>query len=1116
MKIHTVVIENLNSLYGRHEIDFDSDLDQAPLFLIVGPTGAGKSTIMDAISLALFGMTPRLSGGHGQDDTDSRMIMSRGTGRCFAEVVFSKQVPGAARTFFRARWEAWRSRDKPDGSFQTARRSLTQEDNLGLEAQVLVSDTKRKIWGPAFEAVLEGMEPAEFQRSMLLAQGQFSAFLRASVSERAQILERLTSTEQYRVIGGRAMESYREARSEVDKLRAGVGAIEILDAAQLEELVRTLDLSRARTTAAEKRFRHAQTLLDWARRDAGLKNDLADATERLTKERRRWDAQTANRERLAESNRCADAGEVLRRRKALERDRLQLTGAIDDAQETRDAQTEALKRATELERERTKAHDTHARTLEEAKPKFALAVEAQEANRRVAADGLALAAEVSAIEALTGRLAPVRIRLEALREARESDDKSNADVSERERATRDRLATLCGERTPAEHGRWISEERDRFAEHERRLATLTQRLDDLDEALQAELSAVADQSALESQTAEIERERHRAQDAKTAATTHHATAQKLVETTERVIELEEKRDALGVGEECPLCGSTTHPYTVDPKSDRKAHDAHTSAERDLEEATRALEVSTQISSAAAVAISTHEARVQSGSATVAREGERVSVLRVRIEHAGESDGISDREGLDRTRATIVPGRQALDEQTEAFTSAEEAARNAASEAEALRTARAERDHERVAAEASLRELEETMGVRTAERTHAEKQLAGSRSDAIAALAQVDQPVPEDASVEEFEGALLAAFGGNPPEAARAALERAVGESAKALDDAKKELAAIRVVVAGVDAQMADRKAGLKRLLERIQKTDRVLREAVEELGLSDVVELEPRVLSSTERDLLQRNVDDVRSRFEQATGRADALAQQLAEHREVQPDGVLDEEAFEALETEDREAAGALEAGRQEVARLAAKLEEQERARSRRAGLIAILDAAEKKAALWNEMRLLIGSNDGGAFQRFAQTLNLTELVARANVRLRELEPRYELVVATDSSGNPELAFAVRDHEHGGRVRPQTTLSGGETFLVSLALALALSEYRQTQMPIETLLLDEGFGTLDAETLDIAMSALERLCATGGTQIGVISHVEGLRERINAQILVEKLGGGRSRLRTTL
>ena len=117
--------------------------------------------------------------------------------------------------------------------------------------------------------------------------------------------------------------------------------------------------------------------------------------------------------------------------------------------------------------------------------------------------------------------------------------------------------------------------------------------------------------------------------------------------------------------------------------------------------------------------------------------------------------------------------------------------------------------------------------------------------------------------------------------------------------------------------------------------------------------------------------------------------------------------------------------------------------------------------------------------------------------------------------GVMSLSFAVRDAHFADAERPPTTLSGGETFLVSLALALALADYRAVEMPIETLLLDEGFGTLDTDTLNTAMDALERLQARG-TQIGIISHLGGLRERIEARIVVGKVGNGRSEIRFEL
>ncbi len=144
--------------------------------------------------------------------------------------------------------------------------------------------------------------------------------------------------------------------------------------------------------------------------------------------------------------------------------------------------------------------------------------------------------------------------------------------------------------------------------------------------------------------------------------------------------------------------------------------------------------------------------------------------------------------------------------------------------------------------------------------------------------------------------------------------------------------------------------------------------------------------------------------------------------------------------------------------------------------------------------------------------LNLRDLVDEANVHLERLSDRYRLRAARDDEGRATLSFVVEDRWQAGQERPTTTLSGGERFLVSLALALGLGQLRAVRTPLETLLLDEGFGTLDQESQAVAMSALDRLQATG-TQVGIISHVDALKEKIPAQVLVEKLGDGRSRIR---
>lgn len=176
------------------------------------------------------------------------------------------------------------------------------------------------------------------------------------------------------------------------------------------------------------------------------------------------------------------------------------------------------------------------------------------------------------------------------------------------------------------------------------------------------------------------------------------------------------------------------------------------------------------------------------------------------------------------------------------------------------------------------------------------------------------------------------------------------------------------------------------------------------------------------------------------------------------------------------------------------------------AGLDADIATARGDLDIWQAVDAAIGSRTGDRFARIAQELTLDGLVARANGHLADLNPRYRLQRAAG------LSLLVRDGDMGDELRATRSLSGGERFLCSLALALALSRTGARGGLAATLFIDEGFGSLDAASLDIALDALERL-QSQGRQVGVISHVEAMQDRIAVRIRVERQGGGRSRVR---
>jgi exonuclease SbcC len=246
-----------------------------------------------------------------------------------------------------------------------------------------------------------------------------------------------------------------------------------------------------------------------------------------------------------------------------------------------------------------------------------------------------------------------------------------------------------------------------------------------------------------------------------------------------------------------------------------------------------------------------------------------------------------------------------------------------------------------------------------------------------------------------------------------------------------------------------------------------------------------------------------------AAARATLLARRddLAAHRLTPP-----EDSVETIAAALPAARLAADTARSEHSDAAFIVRVDDNARIETAALRDALTRRREAARVWEELDELIGDATGARFRRFAQGLTLDRLVALANLRLADLKPRYSL----ERGQGGDMLVQVVDHDMAGEVRGLHNLSGGERFLVSLALALGLSEMSSTRgLRIESLFIDEGFGALDGESLDSAISMLEQLHATG-RRVGIISHIEDVKERIAVKIEVEPIGKGRSVVRTRI
>ncbi len=1246
-------IDNLASLYGTSEVDFEHGLAGAPIFLVTGPTGAGKSTLMDAISLALFGRTPRLREKNGDDETDSRLVMSRGTGASAVSLTFSKIEAGHARRY-RAGWSCHRAHQKPEGELQKPRRSIERlEDDGGWK--LLGSGQLVKDYAPQFKAVLEGLTAEDFERSILLAQGEFTAFLRATEGERAAILERLTNTAIYKEIGRRAADRRREAQEAYDKVEGLVAGV--LLAPEEDERRWGGERDDAEKLGAALRARHEEAghARQWIETRAALAQALGGAEAAVTSKRSAIEADRGSLDRLAEASRCAPAAPLLDTATRLEGERDTLAAALPELRET----------GAKLATDHGAAVDGHARAAEASRvvdervaagqPEL---VEARALRvRKAAADGElakaeALGAEADrhltkldrersrkdeawrgAVEALTEaagqrgkveaarplvvELAGLRVQLEAIARARKEVDslaKKRAKDATRyateagsmatqggalEQA-KGELAVLAAARVDAEEAlgtalEGAADARARRDDLRRRTETLTGRGEALRVARRLDAEVTRRSGEVTDLAAAIEGAATGLRDHEAAIA---AAAQEAHAAREAIgvqgVRLADLRWALGVaehrsrlrhGEACALCGSEAHPFVDDRRfadHDREVatrvaelEAAHAEADRGLaeaesrrtlREAARAALAATRDGLAARHTESVRaldQARAEilaplralgladagADAATFARADGEIAAARDEIQAAtariDDADAAAARgrdahEARSRAIAALVTevatARARLealgatidaDTQTDlaarATVEADEGALGAALAARGVTTPMRAGRADLAAGVAEAEQL--VAALRAADRafeaaTKAESDTKAALDLAVAALATKRDDATQlvavreerAARVAELAPAIAAVIGGADPDEVERARNAEATAARKAADEAGRRANALGSQLATARALSDETANRLGAATTAAIEAATALEATLVALGVADRAALRARIVDDAERRrlvALQKALEDA---ITTAVAQHEVAVASAARHDARRPAGVVDGRDAAAIAEELATLASDLARADEVLADRRVRIAAQADARAKRAEHEATLTTAKGELAIWQQLHGLIGVGEGEEFKRYAQLHNLDLLLAKANHHLRVLAPRYELVGAETDAGARRLAFAVRDQWQAGRMRPLTTLSGGESFLVSLALALGLADFRAVRMPIETLLLDEGFGTLDRETLGAAMNALQALNARG-TQVGIISHVEGLRDAIPAHVIVDRQGGGRSTVR---
>ncbi|QIL81652.1 AAA family ATPase [Diaphorobacter sp. HDW4A] len=1137
MKIRRLQLKNLNSLKGEWIIDFTvPPLSDSSLFAITGPTGAGKSTLLDAICLALYHETPRL----GTQSKTVNDIMTRHTADCSAELEF--EVRGEV---YRASWSQRRARDKVDGALQSPQVELAKGDGTVITRHV--SEKLKQI------TEITRLDFPRFTRSMLLAQGGFAAFLNANANDRAELLEELTGTEVYGEISQRVYERARDERDKLALMQSRADGMELLSDEQraaIQTEVAAIGTQQAelssRTTLLrdQLQWRVAVTEGEAAVQGAQQRLQQADvAIEHAAPELQRLaasePAQALEPVHLAWQGTYA-AVQNAARQLSERQSELDAQGATQKREHAlafafaRLLDEQSAQQLQRLEDERTTltdwtsvhAHHAHlAENLGAWREQFAQQARAEadiRTNEQVAND-------------TTVKLDDVRRRLGQHTNQSEATANAHAQCEAQLQSLQEKQTLLLGTHT-------LTALREQSQRTEKNLS-ITERLDESarrQREMKAQFFDVRNQRLEAVQRAEAQQALQlETQAAQNILNERVNDKQRLLEQEQIIRSLSEHRANLQPGEACPLCGAQEHPaiehYARLDSSPTRAELERLKLEQKQGEK-KVLE-----SGAEFAAAQTQARHLQTREQQLIDEGRANQAawdaLRDQLQQ-GEPLQAKDWELAERLSLALSSAQMQATALRERLQSAEaldhemhEAGKRQTELAHAMHAAREEALRLQQQAESLAHKLADAVALLAQQRAGLQTQqaqmlgvlcsagfadLTGLPADTNAWLHARDE---ERHAWQQKQGRIQNI--GIELERQRAACEQMRSQrdlwnqrtaaltneivdipsdlnAAQALADCSARIDAIATRTAQLAGSVRELEDALARLREDQQAADQRWCDALHGSPFVDEAAFFHARLLPEERSQLQSG--------KQQREHERQVAAELLLAQQTKLAGLQSRNATEAgCETLEQDIAQMETESIQLNQQLGGKLATLERDNALRGSqqeLLAQITAQTGESDTWQHLDALVGSAKGDKFRKFAQGLTLDHLLTLANRQLERLHGRY--VLRRKSSG--ELELEIVDLWQADAARDTRTLSGGESFLVSLALALALSDLVSHKTSIDSLFLDEGFGTLDADTLDMALNALDTLNASG-KMVGIISHVEGLKDRIATQIRVEKGGG---------
>jgi exonuclease SbcC len=1226
MKILSIRLKNLNSLKGEYHISFEeAPLRDSGLFLITGNTGAGKSTILDAITLALFGLVPRFEDMNIKKKENQ--ILTHGSKSCYAEVEFE-----SLGIVYRSKWSLRKTRT---GSFSESKREIAQLSPDRLNSKILA--TKKKEVDALVEELLGGLDFKRFTRSVLLAQGEFAQFLKGT-KDRSTILERITNSDRYSKISIAAFERHKEAQLELEKLREQNSNIQLLSPEEKIFLVEQLALFEEQHQAQEKALSQQQEELQIIQKLDDLKTEqqlLAAQLEALLTQKT---ADQASFDQLALHQKAIEFKPALEELEQIIKNHQTVLTEIENLQKATLSTTTELKERSEQQQQletqlqeakkdfltfekiydqvvkldtQLESEEKVALTLQKElkessmliKTKTTLIDKTQE-EQKVVLEAQSNTSEWLKEHQLYASLVDSDTIFELKNQYKELQKYEEAlqAIIKKESTTQGKVETLKAQAQTLslalKKNQTILEEEqevylklckqyklDTSLSYDTHLTAIQEHSSNTDQLLQA-LTSVEEErkkhqevlvevieidESIESKQTEFE-----FLDGLFLQSEEVLHQARKLETYYESVYLDQQakndlsafRGKLKEGDECPLCFSVEQPFR---KLDVDVNYALKKADQDRKQAKKEREKVEQ-----AYSENTNHQRlifsnIQDLQKKKAKLLEEVTLIEENIRFIIEQKQLSIaplihkidalKEEIKDTSALV----KELVELERALVKIQQKIQNSEKDAELI--------HSKLQQNAlHLKDFNQQQTEQALEQKHyatelqkvqvfIEKQLANYQlkdklPKAIERLEQHKNKYIEqlewqqkqvthlqniDLQIKNLQEQLKEAqeywkgkqvvwenhqegldglktkrfelFGKGNIQATKLTKTRALEELNSVLEanlKALQQLEQLQAKNAGILSEKEKQAVLLEALLAEKQP---LLLIAIQAIGLEDLAALKASLLKKELAQSIALQQKELQQTIDATLEKQRSSEQQESTILETLKMPLTDKESLvEQYQLLQQQVKNLL----QEIGSTKEKLRHQATQEAKNKALLDNINSYKKEVERWGMLKELIGSSDGKKFRVFAQSITLKKLIHLANQHLRYfINGRYylekRLAEYQDRRPNDILEIDIVDTFQANNKRPLNTLSGGESFLASLALALGLSDLAGGNATIESLFIDEGFGTLDTDTLQVAIRALQTLESKGKT-IGVISHLEQLKQNIPTQIHVVKKGGGFSQL----